>query len=199
MWCKQYEPRKSHDTKVQFRPLAYHIFHNTDTESPFCLCKRGGIENKVLKKKKFWLKVGKKILRKKFWEKNLWKKILKTFLEKKIWKKNFRKKILDKNFGKKIFITKLYSNIDKCHTIFALLAPFEKTGRRTGSNENVCSIWFKIGSIARSHWTPGMRRFERSREKRYITACELSVTRYYMSGICFIGGTEILVPGLPLR
>ena len=42
----------SHETKVQFRPLAvYHIFHNTDTYSPFCLCKRGGIESKALEKK----------------------------------------------------------------------------------------------------------------------------------------------------
>ena len=98
-----------------------------------------------------------------------------------------------KNVGKinsktKIFITKLYSNIDKCQIIFALLASFDKTGRKTGSNENVYGIWFKIGSVARSHWTQGMRRFERSREKRYITACELSVTRDHMSGICFIGG-----------
>ena len=32
---------------------------------------------------------------------------------------------------------------------------------------NVCGIWFKIGSVARSHWTQVMWRFERSREKRY--------------------------------
>ena len=56
-------------------------------------------------------------------------------------KKSFDKK----NFGKinykiKIFITKIYSNIDKCHTVFALLAPFDKTGRKTGSNLNVCGI-----------------------------------------------------------
>ena len=141
-------------------------------------------------------KIWKKILGKKFCEKHFGKEILK----KKFWKKKFGKKIFEKsfdkkNFGKinsktKIFITKLYSNIDKCHNIFALLAPFDKTGRKTGSNENVCGIWFKIGSVARSHWIQGMRRFERSREKRYITACELSVTRYHMSGICFIGGTE---------
>ena len=31
----------------------------------------------------------------------------------------------------KIFITKIYSNIDKCHTIFSLLALFGKTGRKT--------------------------------------------------------------------
>ena len=48
---------------------------------------------------------------------------------------------------------------------------------RGKDRENVCGIWFKIGSAARSHWTQGMWRFERSREKRYITACELSVTR----------------------
>ena len=87
-------------------------------------------------------------------------------------RKKFKKKVLKKNFGKinykwKIFITKIYSNIDKCHTICALLAPFDRTGRKTGNNENVCGIWFKIGSVARSHWTQVMRRFERSREKRY--------------------------------
>ena len=71
------------------------------------------------------------------------------------------------NYKRKIFITKIYSNIDKCHTIFALLAPFYRTGRKTASNENVCGIWLKIGSVARSHWTQVMWRFERSREKRY--------------------------------
>ena len=64
-----------------------------------------------------------------------------------------------------MFITKLYSNIDKCHIIFALLAPFDKIGRKTGSNENVCGIWLKIGSVACSHWTRAMRQFKRSREK----------------------------------
>ena len=75
------------------------------------------------------------------------KKVRKKFLEKSFEKKNFRKKILKKNFAKtnleksfnkksfgiinykrKIFITKIYSSIDKCHTIFALLASFERTG-----------------------------------------------------------------------
>ena len=65
-------------------------------------------------------------------------------------KKNFEKKVLEKsfdkkNFGKinykrKSFINQIYSNIDKCHTIFVLLAPFDRTGRTTGSNENVCGI-----------------------------------------------------------
>ena len=69
-------------------------------------------------------------------------------LEKKFWKKKFQEKILEnfekkfrqfrKNFGKinyktKIFITKIYVNIYS-HTIFALLAPFDKTGRKTESN-----------------------------------------------------------------
>ena len=44
---------ESHETKVQFRPFAYHIFHNTDTYSSFCLCKGGGIESEALKKKIF--------------------------------------------------------------------------------------------------------------------------------------------------
>ena len=134
-------------------------------------------------------------MKKKCWNKNFEEKILDKSNEKKMFKKSFDKK----NFGKlnsktKIFITKLYSNIDKCHTIFALLAPYDKTGRKTESNKNVCDIWFKIGSVARSHWTQGMRRFERSREKRYITVCELSVTRHHMSGIGFIGGTKFSCP-----
>ena len=45
---------------------------------------------------------------------------------KKFWKKNFGKI----NHKKKLFITKIYSNTDKCQTIFALLAPFDKTGRK---------------------------------------------------------------------
>ena len=86
--------------------------------------------------------LGKKIFGKKVLRLNISKK--------KCWKKNFEKKIFEKSFDKKnvgkinskrkIFITKLYNNIDKCHTIFALLASFEKTGRKTGSNENVCGI-----------------------------------------------------------
>ena len=98
-------------------------------------------------------------------------------MEEKFWGRNCEKKILEKSFDKKncgkinykrkIYITKIYNNTDKCHSIFALLAPFDRTGRKTGSNENVCGIWFKIGSVARSHWTQVMWRFERSREKRY--------------------------------
>ena len=160
---------------------------------------------KKILKKKFWRKnFEKKILEKKFWKtnfgkktkkkiskknfkKNLRTKFSKKYFEKKIYEKSFDKKNVGKiNSRTKAFITKLYSNIDKCYTIFGLLAPFDKTG----SNENVCGIWFKIGSVARSHWMQGMRRFERSREKRSSTACELSVTRYHMSGICFIGGTK---------
>ena len=50
--------------------------------------------------------------------------------------------MLEKSFGKinyksKIFITKIYSNIDKCHTIFSLLALFDKTGRKTGKTSVV--------------------------------------------------------------
>ena len=158
MWCEQYKSKKntlSHETKAQFRPLAIcHIFHNTDTYSLFSLYKRGGIESKAFKKKNLGKKFEKKfeqkkfetkILRKKFkknFEKKLKKKILQKnyenkILEKKFWKKNVGKKFWQKNFGKinyktKIFITKIYSNIDKCHTIFPLLAPFDKTGRKTG-------------------------------------------------------------------
>ena len=78
VWCEQYKSKKStlsHETKVQFRPLAvYHIFYNTDTYSLFSFYKRGGIESKALKKK---------ILKQKFWEKNVEKKILKKIVKKK--------------------------------------------------------------------------------------------------------------------
>ena len=78
-------------------------------------------------------------------KKSLKKKILKKNVETKFWEKMFEKSFDKKNFGKinckrKIFINKIYSNIDKCYTIFALLSPFERTGRKTGSNENVCGI-----------------------------------------------------------
>ena len=134
---------------------------------------------------------------------NIWVLQL-NIAEKKIWGKNCGKKFWQKNVGKinyktKIFITKIYSNIDKCHTIFALLAPFDKTGRKTGRNVNVCGIWFKIASGAHSHRTQGMWRFERNREKRYITACELSVTRLPHERYLLHRWYEILVPGLPLR
>ena len=113
-------------------------------------------------------------------------------MKKKIWKKNFGKL----NYKRKIFITKIYSNIDKCHTIFVLLAPFDRTGRKTGSNENVCGIWFKIGSVARSHWTQVMRRFERSRKKRYnhgLRAVGNSLTTWGASSVV----RKILVRACP--
>ena len=77
-------------------------------------------------------KFGEKFLKKKFREKNFEKKILKKSLD----KKNFGKI----NYKTKIFITKIYSNIDKYDTIFSLLANFDKTRRETGSNENACGI-----------------------------------------------------------
>ena len=61
----------------------------------------------------------------------------KSFDKKKVGKKFWRKKFWKNKLQNKIFITKIYSNIDKFDTIFALLAPFNKTGRKTGSNENV--------------------------------------------------------------
>ena len=151
VWCEQYKSKKStlsHETKVQFRPLAvYHILDNTDTYSLFSLYKRGGIESRAFKKKKnFEKKLEKNILEKKIWEKNRKKKFFGTNVEKKLWKKiskkNYEKKLWQKNFGKinykrKIFITKIYSNIDKCHTIFSLLAPFDKTRRKTGKTSVV--------------------------------------------------------------
>ena len=76
-------------------------------------------------------------MKKKFGKKNF-EKNNKKMLEN---KKGLTKKNVGKiNYKTKIFITKTYSNIDKCHTIFALLAPFDKTGLKTGSNEYVCGI-----------------------------------------------------------
>ena len=50
-----------------------------------------------------------------------------------MFEKSFDKKNLGKiNSKTKIFITKLYSNIDKRHTIFALLDPSTKQGGRQG-------------------------------------------------------------------
>ena len=53
MWAVWLERETlSHETKVQFRPLAgYLVFHDTDTYSPFCLCERRGIESKGIQKK----------------------------------------------------------------------------------------------------------------------------------------------------
>ena len=134
--------------------------------------------------KKFWNKnFGKKFWKKNFEIKNFEEKIWKKILIK-LWKKNFWKKFWQKDFGKinykaKIFITEIYSNIDKCHTFFLVSTLRQNSAK---DRKNVCGIRFKIGSVARSDWTQGIWRFERSREKRYITACELSVT-YHMSDI----------------
>ena len=82
----------------------------------------------------------KKFLKKKL-KKNFGKKVLNTKFWKKVLEKSFDKKNVGKiNYKRKIFINKIYSNIDKCHTIFALLAPFDRTGRKAGSIENVCGI-----------------------------------------------------------
>ena len=68
-----------------------------------------------------------KILVKTFGKKNFGKNILK----KKIYENTFDKKSFGKiNSETKIFITKLYSNIDKYHTIFAL--PSIKQGGSQG-------------------------------------------------------------------
>ena len=78
-----------------------------------------------------------KNFRKKISKRKFWKKILKKKFETKFFVKNVGKKFGQKNFGKinyktKIFITKIYSNINKCHTFFSLLTPFDKTGRKAG-------------------------------------------------------------------
>ena len=67
-------------------------------------------------------------MKKNFEKKNFEKKMLKKKLGKKFWQKNVGKI----NYITIIFITKIYRNIDKCDTIFSLLAPFYKTGRKTG-------------------------------------------------------------------
>ena len=136
---------------------------------------RKEVGNKFLEKK-----ICEKIVGKKFWKKILWEKFWKKMLEKSFDKKKFG----NINYNRKIFITKIYSNIDKCHTIFALLAPFDKTGRKTGSDENVCGIWSKIGNVARSDWTQVMWRFKRSQEKRYnhgLRAVHNSLTTWAVS------------------
>ena len=88
------------------------------------ICKKN-LETNILGKK-IWTKIlGKKIwrknfeqkvLRKKFWKQISGKpfgKILENHFEKKFWQIKFRKI----NYKTEIFITKIYSNIDKCHTI----------------------------------------------------------------------------------
>ena len=84
-----------------------------------------------------------------------------------------------------MFRKKIYSNIDKYHTTIALLAPFDKTGRKKVMKTSVA-----YDSKCRAHWTQEMWRFGRSREKSYITACELSVTRLPHERYHFIGGTK---------
>ena len=77
-------------------------------------------------KKKIWKKILRKKTWKKFGEKKIEKKFEKKILEKISDKKNVRKI----NYRTEIFITKIYSNIDKCHIIFALLASFDKNRAR---------------------------------------------------------------------
>ena len=77
-----------------------------------------------------------KNLDKKFWEKNF----KKEFLKQKFDEKNVEKSFDKKNFGKinyktKIFITKIYSNIDKCHTILA--SPFCTLRQEQGDRQRV--------------------------------------------------------------
>ena len=176
VWCEQYEPKKSHTRlKSNFDRLLIIFlitqihrvrFVSVNREASIVRPSKKNFEKKLENKilRKFWKKnVGKKIWKKNFREKMLEKRFWKKMLKKKCWKKKFgtkilKKKMLEKTFWKKngkinsktkIFITKLYSSIDKCHTIFALLASFDKTGQKIGTNENVCGIWFKIGSVAR--------------------------------------------------
>ena len=120
-------------------------------------------------------------------------------MEKKFWKKNVGKE----NFKKKILITNVDNNINKCDTIFALLAPLDKNWEKDGVMKKSAAYALGIDSkyaMSGSHCAQIMWLFRQSREKRYITACELSVTRLpHSSGICFIDDREILLQGLPLR
>ena len=80
---------------------------------------------------------------------------------KKILKKNIGKKFGKKNFEKKYFKTKIYKNINKCDTIFDLLAPLDRNREKheviaftgnyesyysRGNNEKVCAYTLGIGS-----------------------------------------------------
>ena len=72
------------------------------------------------------MKFNNKKLKKNFWKKNFEKKMSKKFFFL-ILEKSFDKKNVGKiNYRTKIFITKIYSNIVKCHIILALLAFFDK-------------------------------------------------------------------------
>ena len=102
--------------KSNFDRLLYIIFFITPIHNVRFFSVNGEASRVKTSKKKFWEKVGKKF----------WKKILDISFD----KTNFGKI----NYKTRIFLTKIYSNIDKCHTIFALLALFGKTERKTGSN-----------------------------------------------------------------
>ena len=89
MWAVWTE-EELHETKVQFRPLAYHIFHNTDLRRVRFVSVNGQALSKALEKKIL------KPLENKFLEKILENEFEKKIGEKKNLKKNFRKKILEK-------------------------------------------------------------------------------------------------------
>ena len=101
-----------------------------------------------------------KLFEKKFWKQNVGK----NFWKQNIWK--FGKKNFGKiNYKTKIFITKIYSNIDKCHIIFVFR---QEQGK---SNKNVCGIctrhWFKIGDVALALHERNVTIWTRSEEKIY--------------------------------
>ena len=120
--------------KSYFDRLLYIIFFITQIHT-ICLVSINGRASRVRpsKKKNFEKKLEKNFLKKKFEKKILGKDFGKKILKQKFWEKNYEKI----NYKTKIFITNVYSNIDKCHTIFFLLAPFDKTGRKTGKTSVV--------------------------------------------------------------
>ena len=120
-------------------------------------------------------------------------------LEKKCWKKIVEKSFDKKNIGKinyktKIFITKIYSNIDKWHTIFALPAPFDK---KQGERRVVMktSVAYDSNCRALALDARNVAIWMKSEEKIYhgglravgnsLTTWTVSLNRWY----------EILVPG----
>ena len=118
--------------------------------------------------------------------------MLKYYFGKKFWQKNVGKI----NYKTKIFITKIYSNIDKCHTIFSLLAPSTKQGERQGTR-----LWYMIQNRqcrALSLDARNVAIWTKSGKTIYhgfsvvgnsLTTWAISLHWWY----------EILVPGLPPR
>ena len=127
--------RVPYDTRLKsnFDRLLYIIFFITHIHT-VCLVSINGEASRVRpsKKKNF----GKKIWKKKL-KKNFETKILGNIFENKFWKKVLTKKCWKNKLQNKNIHNQNLSNIDKCHTSFCLLAPFDKTRRKTGKTSVV--------------------------------------------------------------